>query len=117
MHRKLLNYLHLVRSGNLADSDRAKLDAARHLYLESYFDVQMLISDEVLRAAGRANDGLSRAYGMARRLDSIPSADAMTPFELADETVESTFSYLEEVRQRIADARNIMRSELGLTGG
>jgi len=52
---------------------------------------------------------------MARRLDSRPSAEETAPSEIPDETVESTFSYLEEVRQRIADARNIMRSELGLT--
>ena len=52
---------------------------------------------------------------MARRRGAT-GADAVTlePGE-DEETVDSTFSYLEEVRQRIAYTRNIMRSELGLT--
>jgi hypothetical protein len=114
MHRALLNYLHLVRSNSLIDADTSKLDDTRHAYLERYFDVQMLVSDEVLRAAGYANDGLGRAYGMAKRLASANGSNIVVPPSVGGETIESTFSYLEEVRQRIAEARNIMRSELGL---
>jgi len=113
MHRALLNYIHLIRAGNQTEADVNKLDEARHKYLERYFDVQMLISDGVLKAAGYANDGLGCAYGMARRLGS--GAPQVAPENGQDEeTVDSTFSYLEEVRQRIADTRNIMRAELGL---
>src|ERR1700721_661957 len=115
MHRALLNHMHLIRARSQTETEIGKLDETRHKYLERYFDVQMLISEDVLRAAGHANNGLGRAYGMARRLGAT-GADAVTlePGE-DEETVDSTFSYLEEVRQRIADARNIMRSELGLT--
>lgn len=114
MHRALLNYMHLIRAENQSEADVTKLDEARQKYLERYFDVQMLISDSVLNAAGRANDGLSRAYGMARRLGS-DAPRATSENGQGEETIDSTFSYLEEVRQRIADTRNIMRTELGLT--
>jgi hypothetical protein len=67
MHRALLNHMHLIRAGSQTEADIAELDEARHKYLERYFDVQMLISDDVLRSAGYANDVLGRAYGMARR--------------------------------------------------
>lgn len=115
LHRALLNYLHLIRARSQTEDDIAKLDEARHKYLERYFDVQMLISDDVLKAAGYANDGLGRAYGMARRLSAGGTSGANPELDELEETVESTFSFLEEVRQRIADTRNIMRAELGLT--
>lgn len=75
----------------------------------------MLISDDVLKAAGYANDGLGRAYGMARRLSAAGASGVYAAPGEPEETIDSTFSFLEEVRQRIADNRNIMRAELGLT--
>ena len=49
MHRSLLNHIHLIRAESLTEADINKLDEARHRYLEHYFDVQMLVSDEVLK--------------------------------------------------------------------
>jgi hypothetical protein len=115
-HRALLNYMHLVRNGAQTEADLQRLDDTRHGYLDQYFNAQMLISDDVLKAVGAANDGLARAYGMARRLDK-PRSPAMMALsdDQPDETVEATFEYLEDVRQRIANARNVMRAELGLS--
>jgi hypothetical protein len=115
-HRALLNYMHLIEDGTQTGTDLEQLDDARRSYLNRYFDSQMLVSDDVLKAAGIANDGLGRAYGMARRLGSPGSPAAISlGYDEPAETVDSTFAYLEKARQRIANTRNIMRAELGLT--
>jgi hypothetical protein len=76
----------------------------------------MIVSDNILSAAGHANGTLMRLYGAARRLDDFPVADLSTDVtEDEKETIESAFELLGKARNRIAHVRDIMRKELGVT--
>jgi hypothetical protein len=73
------------------------LDAVRHQYLQRYTNAQMIIPEEVFAAAIYANNGLSRLYGMLRRLDglTIIYLNFRTTAEDGQEkTINSAFSYL-----------------------
>ena len=114
--RALNNYLHLIRSGQCNDEARSSLEVVRHEYHQHYSDAQMIVSDNILSAAGHANGTLMRLYGAARRLDDFPVADLSTDVtEDEKETIESAFVLLGQARNRIAHVRNIMRKELGVT--
>jgi len=114
--RALNNYLHLIRSGLCNDEARSSLEVVRHEYHQHYSDAQMIVSDNILSAAGHANGTLMRLYGAARRLDDFPVADLSTDVtEDEKETIESAFVLLGQARNRIAHVRDIMRKELGAT--
>jgi hypothetical protein len=111
----LNNYLHLIRSGLCNDEARSSLEVVRHEYHQHYSDAQMIVSDNILSAAGHAN-GTLMLYGAARRLDDFPVADLSTDVtEDEKETIESAFVLLGQARNRIAHVRDIMRKELGVT--
>jgi hypothetical protein len=114
--RALNNYLHLIRAGHCSDEDRATLEEVRYKYHQHYSDAQMIVSDNVLHAAGRVNGELMQLYGIARRLDNFPSAD-LSPdaAEAGQETIESAFERLEQVRRGIGQVRDMMRRELGVS--
>ena len=113
--RALNNYLHLIRSGLCNDEARSSLEVVRHEYHQHYSDAQMIVSDNILSAAGHAN-GTLMLYGAARRLDDFPVADLSTDVtEDEKETIESAFVLLGQARNRIAHVRDIMRKELGVT--
>ena len=78
----------------------------------------MIISDKVLGAAMYAHGGLTKLYGMALRLDgfTVPDFSSGTMAdENQEETIESAFAYLEEVRSLVLKLRDIMRTELGIS--
>jgi hypothetical protein len=115
--RALSNYLHLIRSDRCGDQARDALDAVRHEYLQHYADAQMIIPEEVFAAAIFANNGLSRLYGMVRRLDGLTILDLNSRTTIDNErveTIDSVSSYLEEVRSRIWNLRRVMRTDLGI---
>jgi hypothetical protein len=115
-HRALNNYLHLIRSGESNDGAQASLEEVRRRYHQNYSDAQMIVSDDVLATAARANAGLMRLYGIARRLDNYSVADLSADVtEAGKETTESAFVFLEEVRRTIAQTRDMMRKELGVS--
>jgi hypothetical protein len=96
---------------------RETLDAVRHEYLQRYADAQMIIPEEVFAAAIYANNGLSRLYGIVGRLDGLTIIDLnsrTTAEEGQEETINSAFLYLENVRKRIWKLRGVMRSNLGI---
>jgi hypothetical protein len=115
--RALTNYMHLIRSHQCSQEARDDLNQVREKYLNCYADAQMMVSDNVFVAAADANNGLSRLYGMALRLDgftvpSLPSAGVSDEDE--EESIETAFAYLAEVRPLIWKLRNTMRRELGV---
>jgi hypothetical protein len=115
--RALSNYLHLISRRQCDATARAALDEARETYLRCYSDAQMRVSDEVLEAAARANEGLGRLYGTALRIDGLSISilrPGGAPNPTETDTLESAFSYLEEVRPMTWNMRNIMRAELGI---
>jgi hypothetical protein len=113
--RELINYLHLIRRGRSSEEALAALDGVRHSYLQCYADAQMIVPDRVLKAAGQANAALAEAYGMVRRLDGSVSAEVAAGPPVDEAAVNSALAYLEHVRQRITDTRDVMRAELGVT--
>ena len=116
-HRALRGYLFLMRSGHCDKDARQDLNNSRHAYLQCYADAQMIVSDNVFNAAVVANDGLSRLYGIALRLDGFTEPGLSSGAATADkerETIESALSYSENVRQHIWEMRGIMRKELGV---
>ena len=107
--------MHLIRSGQCNDEARGLLEEVRHEYHQHYSDAQMIVSDDILHAAGRANGTLMRLYGIARRLDDSPVADLSADVtDDENETIESAFELLERARKRIAHLRDMMRKELGV---
>jgi len=114
-HRTLRTYLFLIRSGHCDKDARQDLNDRRHVYLQCYADAQMIVSDNVFKAAIVANDGLSRLYGIALRLDGFTeprlASDAAT-VDKEKETIESALSYSQNVRQHIWAVRDIMRKEI-----
>jgi hypothetical protein len=115
--RALSNYLHLVRSQQCSQEARDALNQVRDKYLDSYADAQMMVSDRVFAAAADANNGLARLYGMALRLDglTVPALSSATVSDgNEEESIETAFTYLGEVRPLIWKLRNTMRMELGI---
>jgi hypothetical protein len=111
--RELNNYLQLMRTGRATDEALAVLEDVHRSWGEHYADAQMIISDNVFRAARDVNRGLLEAYGLARRLDGSGLA-SVTEEAWADST-ETVDSALREVLQCMERFRNTMRADLGVT--
>jgi di/tripeptidase len=108
--QELRAYLRLISSDEVTDDGRSVLAGARQAYRDLYSEAQMIMPDGVLEAAALASEGLAAMYGTARRLDASHSQGREAEIEAAREYCRG------ELYDLIANMRQVMREDLGVSG-
>ncbi|MFD5058848.1 MULTISPECIES: hypothetical protein [unclassified Streptomyces] len=104
---EMTNYLYAVQGNQDVDTALKNLEASRLAYRDSYAESQMVLPDEVLRAAGSAKGRLNSAYGTLRKYGGAPTTYAAELATLEAELHESVWPYLGALKQS-------MRADLGI---
>lgn len=107
-------HLRMLRNDILTAEERDRLEKARQTYRDLYSYAQMILPDEVLKAAVPVNSCLGDTYGMIKRLEAgEPRAETADypadTFEKAHERCSVTLYDL------IDTLRRLMREDLGVS--
>ncbi|MFJ2645473.1 hypothetical protein ACIO1C_01840 [Streptomyces sp. NPDC087420] len=101
----LTDHLHALRRAADTEEAHRRLVEARDLHREVHAEVQLLVPDALLEAAGEVSHALNGLYGMVRRLDGgVPRPG---------DSLDSAQAAIDELWTRLRELRARMRAELG----
>ncbi|MDT0450528.1 hypothetical protein [Streptomyces hesseae] len=107
-HSELNNFWYASRAGRVTDELRSRLDDARREHRARHSEAQMRVPDDVLAAAHEVNLGLSRVYGVLKRLDGG------LPPRREGESLEQSRAQINEAWDQLNEMRRVMRRSLGV---
>jgi hypothetical protein len=114
--QELRAYLRVIAAGDVDEQDRAGLAEARRTYRDLYSEAQMILPDTVFGAAVSVNEGLGRAYGLARQLETARAQPGSPDGDMARELNEAQEYCRVTLYDLLADLRQLMREDLGVAG-
>ncbi|MFF4161301.1 hypothetical protein [Streptomyces sp. NPDC001678] len=107
-HSELNNFWYSLQAGCATDELRSRLDDARREHRARHSEAQMRVPDDVLTIAHEVNLGLSRLYGVLKRLDGgIPPRQE-------DESLEQARTQINGAWDQLNEMRRVMRRSLGV---
>jgi hypothetical protein len=101
-HSTLLLHVDALRTGIDTARTNDAMEAARDAMREQWGEAQLVLPDDLLPLAAKANHVLWKVYETVRRI------------ERGDEEVESATSMLRKAREHVFDLRKAMRKDLGV---
>jgi len=100
-------HLHHLQLGAITYGQLHELDHAKGEHRDRYSEAQMIVGDRVLRAASEANQALSSAYGVARRLERDRGESG--------EALEAALADVDNLWALVGGMRAVMREDLGVS--
>jgi hypothetical protein len=113
--QQLRAYLRMLAAGSVTADGRSELEKARQAYRDLYSEAQMILPDRVAEAAISLNEGLGRAYGVIRQLET--GHDRVANVDGQARTIEEMQEYCRDtLYDLIGGLRQLMREDLGVAG-